>query len=209
MDVAIAKNPRELIDEIGKDIDLQLSGHSRGHPRVNIGVYYAKPKLETIELFWNCREFVMRYSNAGFLTDQRILDAFLQNHDKFDPDMLQAWRANPSVTWPPSKVKWARSSALYSQQHVMTNPNAVSLFEETYMNYDRPKSYYHPEQRYVSVKMPAKAGRGTWLLALRNLLGSAEALGRQSIWSDTGRGQFCFSLSDYRYHAPRQLLPYA
>lgn len=116
--------------------DLQISHHYGSHPRVNIGLFFARSSNTSIAFFSFVAEFWLRYGKGGYLADQRVLDALLNNYDKLDSTYLRAMKPLPST------FNWTTHDFGNHFSHLMTDGSAFILFSQAAKFGIRSKKFY-------------------------------------------------------------------
>jgi hypothetical protein len=128
-------NPLDHLKTPIENYDLQISDHFGSHPRVNIGIFFFRSSNASIEFTGYMNEFWLRFGKGGFLSDQRALDALLQNYDRIDKTYLQA-------IGPPPKLKWTTHAFDSQFSHTMTDGSAFILFKTAANTKLRSKRFY-------------------------------------------------------------------
>ena len=116
--------------------DFQISHHYGSHPRVNIGLFHARPTKALIEFFNFVSEFWLRYGKGGYLSDQRVLDALLNNYDRLDKTYMAAMKPL-TLTF-----NWTTCDFGNHFGHLMTDGSAFILFSQAAKVNLRSKKYY-------------------------------------------------------------------
>ena len=125
--------------------DLQISDHFGSHPRVNIGLFYVRSSNASINFFSFVAEFWLRFGKGAFVSDQRALDALLNNYDRLDPTYLRAVPSSPSLNWTTHAFGGHFS-------HMMTDGSAFLLFDRaTQMDARSRKFYGDVKTKYFTV----------------------------------------------------------
>ncbi|CAF1477378.1 unnamed protein product [Adineta steineri] len=145
MDVFWRSYPLDHLKQPINAYDLQISDHFGSHPRVNIGIFFVRSTNTSIEFFSFVADFWLRYGKGGFLSDQRVLDAFLKNYDRLDKTYLKAIKTIPTVYWAPHAFGFRFS-------HMMTDGNAFELFDRAEKLGIRSQKYYGDQNaKYFTV----------------------------------------------------------
>ena len=121
--------------------DLQISHHYGSHPRVNIGLFYIQSTPTAIEYFNHAAQFWLRFGKGGYLSDQRVLDALLNNYDKLDSTYLRALKPLS-----PLKLKWTTHDFGNHFSHMMTDGSAFILFQQA-AKFDTRSMKFHGTNR--------------------------------------------------------------
>ncbi|CAF1251002.1 unnamed protein product [Rotaria sp. Silwood1] len=137
MDVFWRTNPFDYLKKPSDIYDLQISHHYGAHPRVNIGVFFVQSTNASIVFFSHIAEFWVRYGKGGFLSDQRVLDALLNNYDRLEKTYLKAMKPMPSLT-----LKWTTHDFGNQYSHLMTDGSAFVLFRQAAKLGKRSKKFY-------------------------------------------------------------------
>ncbi|CAF1192425.1 unnamed protein product [Adineta steineri] len=140
LDVFWTKNPLNYLKQPTDIYDLQISHHHGSHPRVNIGLFYVRSSKASISFFSYVAEFWVRYGKGGYLSDQRVLDALLNNYDRIDKTYLKAMK--PST---PLVLNWTKSDFGNHFSHFMTDGSAFVLFNKAAKFGKRSKSFMSAE----------------------------------------------------------------
>ena len=128
--------------------DLQISHHYGAHPRVNIGLFYARSSPASITFFGHVAEFWLRYGKGGYLADQRVLDALLNNYDKIDKTYLNALKPLPLT------LNWTTHGFGDHFGHLMTDGSAFVLFERAAKEGLRSTKFYgNQTKKYFTVNI--------------------------------------------------------
>jgi hypothetical protein len=117
--------------------DLQISHHYGAHPRVNIGLFFVRSTKASILFMAHVAEFWLRYGKGGFLSDQRVFDALLNNYDRLDSTYLKAMKPLPR-----SSLNWTTHDFQNHFSHLMTDGSAFILFNLAAKLGLRSKKYY-------------------------------------------------------------------
>jgi hypothetical protein len=126
--------------------DFQISHHYGSHPRVNIGLFFARSTEASISFFSHVAEFWLRYGKGGYLSDQRVLDALLNNYDQLDKTYLKAMKPL-SLT-----LNWTTHDFGNHFSHLMTDGSAFILFNRAAQVGIRSKKYYgDPTKKFFTV----------------------------------------------------------
>ena len=130
-------NPLNYLKQPSDAYDLQISHHYGAHPRVNIGLFYARCTNASIAFFAHVAEFWLRYGKGGYLADQRVLDALLNNYDRLDKTYLKAMKPL-SLTF-----NWTTNDFGNHFSHLMTDGSAFILFNQAAKVGLRSKKFYN------------------------------------------------------------------
>lgn len=117
--------------------DLLISHHYGSHPRVNIGLFYIQSTPTAIEYFNHVAQFWLRYGKGGYLSDQRVLDALLNNYDRLDSTYLRAMKPLAPLT-----LKWKTHDFGNQFSHMMTDGSAFILFQQAAKFSIRSKKFH-------------------------------------------------------------------
>ena len=147
--LTLVNRRQNLLDHLKQPADaydFQISHHFGNHPRVNIGLFYARSSPALIEFFNFVSEFWVRYGKGGFLADQRVLDALLYNYDRFDKTYTNAMKPLPL------KFNWTTHDFGIHFGHTMTDGNAFTLFYKSAEDDVRSKRFYgDSKSKYFTV----------------------------------------------------------
>ncbi len=128
--------------------DFQISHHYGAHPRVNIGLFFVRSTKASILFFGHAAEFWMRYGKCGYLSDQRVLDALLNNYDKLDKTYLKAMKPL-TLTF-----NWTTHDFGNHFSHLMTDGSAFMLFNQAAKHGLRSKKFYgDPTKKFFTVNI--------------------------------------------------------
>jgi len=128
-------NPLEHLRQPVDMYDLQICDHFGSHPRVNIGLFFVRSSNASIEFFSHVAKFWLRYGKGSFLSDQRVLDALLNNYDRLDKIYLKAMKPAPPLNW--TKHVFGTHFS-----HLMTDGSAFILFNQAAKLNLRSKKFY-------------------------------------------------------------------
>lgn len=131
------KNPLDYLKQPLDAYDLQISHHYGAHPRVNIGLFFVHSTNASISFFTEVAEFWVRYGKGGYLSDQRTLDALLNNYDRIDRTYLNAMRPTPT-----SSFNWTTHDFGNHFAHMMTDGSAFILFDQAAKVGRRSKKFH-------------------------------------------------------------------
>ncbi|CAF3114885.1 unnamed protein product [Rotaria sp. Silwood2] len=137
MDVFWKKNPLDYLQQPLNTYDFEISHHYGAHPRINIGVFFVRSTNASILLFSHVAEFWLRYGKGGFLSDQRVLDALLNNYDRLDKTYLKAMKPMPILL-----LNWTKHDFGNQFSHLMTDGSAFVLFNQAAKIGKRSKKFY-------------------------------------------------------------------
>ncbi|CAF0986200.1 unnamed protein product [Rotaria sordida] len=137
MDVFWKKNLLDYLKQPLDIYDLQISHHYGSHPRVNIGLFFVQSTNASILFFSYIAEFWIRYGKSGFLSDQRVLDALLNNYDRLDKTYLKAMKPISSLLF-----NWTTHDFGNHYSHLMTDGSAFVLFNQAAKYGIRSKKFY-------------------------------------------------------------------
>ena len=141
-------NPFDYLKQPSNSYDFQISHHYGSHPRVNIGIFYARTSKPSIAFFNHLAEFWLRYGKGGYLSDQRVLDALLKNYDRLDKTYLKAM---PSLTL---NYNWTTHDFGNHFSHFMTDGSAFVLFRQAAKAGQRSKQFYgNPKGNFFTVTL--------------------------------------------------------
>lgn len=135
-------SPLDFLRNASLNYDLQISHHYGSHPRVNIGLFYVQSSRASIEFFAHLSEFWLRFGKSGYLSDQRVLDALLNNYDRLDQTYLQAMKFTPQ-----RPLNWTTHDFGNQFSHLMTDGSAFTLFDQAARFSKRSKKFHgvvHP-----------------------------------------------------------------
>jgi hypothetical protein len=139
-------NPLNYLRSSLEPYDLQISHHYGAHPRVNIGLFFVRPSNLSISFFSHIAEFWVRYGKGGYLSDQRVLDALLNNYDRLDKTYLRAMKPSSS------KFNWTTHDFGNHFSHLMTDGSAFILFNQAAKLGIRSKKFHgDPTKKYFTV----------------------------------------------------------
>ncbi|UJR29150.1 hypothetical protein I4U23_010364 [Adineta vaga] len=131
---------QNLLDYLKPPIDtydLQISHHYGAHPRVNIGLFYVRSSNLSIAFFSYAAEFWIRFGKGGYLSDQRALDALLNNYDQLEKTYLRALKPTSSIT-----LNWTTHDFGNHFSHFMTDGSAFVLFDQAAKLGRRSKKFH-------------------------------------------------------------------
>ncbi|CAF0960871.1 unnamed protein product [Adineta ricciae] len=142
--------------------DLQISHHYGAHPRVNIGLFYVRCSNTSVAFFSYVAEFWIRYGKGGYLSDQRVLDALLNNYDRLDKTYLRAMKPKSPLT-----LNWTTHDFGNHFSHFMTDGSAFVLFNQA-AKIGRRSKLFHGEvkPKFFTVTV----AHGNMSVSRRNLL---------------------------------------
>jgi hypothetical protein len=141
-------NPLNYLKQPIDIYDLQISHHYGAHPRVNIGLFFARSTKASIEFFSYTAEFWLRYGKGGYLSDQRVLDALLNNYDRLDKTYLKAMKPL-NLT-----LNWTSHGFGDHYGHLMTDGSAFILFDQAAKVGLRSKKFYGDQtKKYFTVNV--------------------------------------------------------
>ncbi len=142
------KNPLDYLKQPSDTYDFQISHHYGSHPRINIGLYFARPTNASILFFSHLAEFWIRYGKGGYLSDQRVLDALLNNYDRLDKTYLKALKPLPLT------LNWTTNDFGNYFSHLMTDGSAFILFSQASKLGLRSKKFYgEPAKKFFTVNI--------------------------------------------------------
>jgi hypothetical protein len=117
--------------------DLQISDHSGSHPRINIGLFFVRSTRASSVFFAHIAKFWIRYGKGTFITDQRVLDAMLNNYDRLKPIYKRVTGGMPA---PP--LNWTAHFFGHHVSHMMVDGGAFYLFNQAARLGIRSKKFY-------------------------------------------------------------------
>ncbi|CAF0719598.1 unnamed protein product [Adineta steineri] len=162
LDVFWKENLLNYLKQPSDVYDLQISHHYGAHPRVNIGLFYVRSSKASISFFSYVAEFWMRHGKGGYLSDQRVLDALLNNYDRIDKTYLKAMK--PST---PLILNWTTCDFGNHFSHFMTDGSAFVLFNQAAKVGKRSKKFHGDKKsKYFTVQV----NNGNMSISQRNLL---------------------------------------
>lgn len=134
-------NPLDYLKKPDNVYDFQISHHYGAHPRVNIGLFFTRPTNASISFMSHVAEFWLRYGKGGYLSDQRVLDALLNNYDRLDKTYLKALKPLPLT------LNWTTHDFGNHFSHMMTDGSAFILFNQAAKFGMRSKKYHGDAKR--------------------------------------------------------------
>lgn len=127
--------------------DLQISDHHGSHSRINIGLFFVRSTKAASVFFAHVAKFWIRYGKGTFITDQRILDAMLNNYDRLEPTYQRARGGMPVPS-----VNWTRHIFGHHVSHMMTDGGAFYLFNQAARLGIRSQKFYGgPKPKYFTI----------------------------------------------------------
>ncbi|CAF1934082.1 unnamed protein product [Rotaria magnacalcarata] len=136
-DVFWMANPFDQLKQPLNEYDLQISDHSGSHARINIGIFFARSTKASSIFFAHVAQFWIRYGKGTFITDQRVLDAMLNNYDRLKPIYQQA---SGKMLSPP--LNWTTHFFGHQVSHMMVDGGAFYLFKQAAQLGMRSKKFY-------------------------------------------------------------------
>jgi hypothetical protein len=130
-------NPFDQLKQPLDTYDFQISDHAGSHARVNIGIFFARPTKASTTFFAHVAQFWIRYGKGPRITDQRVLDAMLNNYDKLQPIYR---RVSGGV--PPPSLNWTTHSFGSQVSHMMVEGSAFYVFDQAARLDLRSKKFY-------------------------------------------------------------------
>ena len=132
--------------------DLQISDHRGSHLRINIGLFYVSPTRASAMFFAHVAQFWIRYGKGTFITDQRVLDAMLNNYDRLETVYKRVAGGMPA---PP--LNWTTHSFGNQVSHMMVDGGAFYLFDQAAQLGIRSKKFYGGQKsKYFTVTISEK-----------------------------------------------------
>ncbi len=131
------RNLLDYLKQPSDTYDLQISHHYGAHPRINIGLFYVRTSDASKSFFTYVAEFWLRYGKGGYLSDQRVLDALLNNYDRLEKTYLRAMKPVTPLT-----LNWTRHDFGNHFSHFMTDGSAFILFNQAAKIGKRSRKYH-------------------------------------------------------------------